>query len=287
MRGLITRSMARLAQMVSVRPVPPGGGRSPIRDARVRASGHSTRDVESYYQHNTPAYLRGFGEFFQGSRPDSDEQLVSYTIEAAQLADGQDVLDAGCGVGGPALAFATHLDLRIEGVTLAPAQVDEARTRIAKAELKGSVAVRQGDFHQLATLYPGRQFDRVLLLESLCHAESYRDVLAGARDLLKPGGKIYIKEFYAVDHRARPERIEAQNTDLKRLTDIYKLVVPDLPSVLDLVSELGFQLVYLRMPEFEPTYRHWAQYEVETGRPWSPHTQPGEVIQGFELLAQI
>lgn len=51
------------------------------------------------------------------------------------------------------------------------------------------MTVSQGDFHQLASLYPAETFDRVLFLESICHAEDYRAALSGAYAVLKPSGE--------------------------------------------------------------------------------------------------
>jgi hypothetical protein len=104
---------------------------------------------------------------------------------------------------------------------------------------------------------------------------------------LAPLGKIYIKDFYAVDWRSKPARAAAQAADLRRLNSIYALKIPDLGSLVDVVGEAGFQLEYLRMPQFDPTYEPWLHYEEETGRFWNPSSgAPGEVIQGFELLAR-
>lgn len=258
-----------------------------VRDARDPSPALSREVVAQYYADNTDAYVQGFGEIFQGSRPESTDALIDYLIDAAQLAPGQRILDAGCGIGGPARAFAQRLDCNIEGVTIAQAQVDEAARRAAATTMKGRVTVRHGDFHDLPSLFPSQVFDRILMLESLCHAEDFRTVLNGCRALLAPGGKIYIKDFYAVDWRSRPDRAEAQAADLRRLNEIYALKIPDLGSLVDVAGEAGFQLEYLRMPMFDPSYDHWVRYEQETGRPWNPTSgAPGEVIQGFELLAR-
>ena len=259
----------------------------PIRDARRPFATQRTTDVERYYEEMTPAYLSGFGEVFQGSRPESTEELLGYIAEAADLREGMRVLDAGCGVCGPATWFARHRGAEVEGLTVSPLQVVEATRRIAEEGLSGSVTVRAGDFHALDRLYPKDSFDRVLFLESLCHAEDYRRVLEGARAVLKAGGALYIKDFYAVDYRAWPERLAAQAADLHRLNSLYRLAVPDLASLVDLVGELGLTILYMRSPAFEPTYRQWAEYERHAGRSWNPQSgAPGEVIQGIELFCR-
>lgn len=256
-----------------------------MRDARGGHTPHTTQGVRSYYEAMTPAYLEGFGPVFQGSRPDSTEELLDYLADALDLEPGMRVLDAGCGVGGPAIGIAQRRDVRIDGMTLAQVQADLAQIRIAEAGLTNRVRVTQGDFATISELYPEPVFDRVMFLESLCHAEDYRIVLAGAYRALKQGGALYIKDFYAVDHRSRPAVQQAQAGDLAKLNALYHMQVLDLASLVDVVGELGFLIKFVRMPEFESTYRHWAKYEHVAQRSWNPTSgQPGEVIQGIELF---
>jgi SAM-dependent methyltransferase len=186
-----------------------------IRDARNPVQAHDTADVKNYYDEKTPAYIEGFGD--QGSRPESTDDLLQYIVEAAKIADGMKILDAGCGVCGPAAWFAEHVDVTIEALTISPVQVREAQTRLNARGLAGRINVREGDFRKLAELYPPETFDRVLFLETICHARDYRLVLEQAKRVLKPGGYIYIKDFYCQDFRSRPDLQETQLLDLKKL----------------------------------------------------------------------
>ncbi len=256
----------------------------PIRNAGSRFAKHNVDDVEAYYQEMTPAYMQGFGDVFQGSRPESTEELLHYIAASAALHDGMHILDAGCGICGPSIWFAQQQAINIEAITISQAQVDIALQHIDATTLKGTIHVRRGDFHNMDALYPSGQFDRVLMLESLCHAEDYRKVLSAARAVLKRGGGLYIKDFYCVDHRSQPDRIKAAHADLEKLNAVYTLAMPDLATLIDLISELGFFLHYVRTPDYEPTYRQWAEYEHIAGRSWAPSSgAPGELIQGFEL----
>lgn len=254
-------------------------------DSRGSETPHSTEGVRAYYEAMTPAYLAGFGAVFQGSRPDSTEELLDYLTAALDLRPGFRLLDAGCGVAGPAIGIAQRCDVSIDGITLAQVQADEAQARIAAAGLADRVRVTRHDFATIGELYPEPVFDRVMFLESLCHAQDYRVVLAGAHRALKSGGALYIKDFYAVDHRSRPAVHQKQAGDLAKLSALYHMQVPDLASLVDLVGELGFLIRFVRMPEYDSTYRHWAKFEQVALRSWNPTSgQPGEVIQGIELF---
>jgi len=259
---------------------------SPIRDARAPLASHTAEDVKRYYEEKTGAYLEGFGEVFQGSRPASTSDLLDYIIKAAELTDGITILDAGCGVCGPAIYFAQKRQLAIEAVTISPTQVKEAKKRIDSLHLSGHITAREGDFHRLAEIYKPNSFDRVLFLETICHARDYRTVLEQAMHILKPGGLLYIKDFYCQDFSSKPDLIETQMEDLRELNRVYCLVLPDLVSLLGLVSELGFMLEYLRKPGYNAVFEPWINFDRVAGVAWTPKLPYFELIAGMELCCR-
>jgi ubiquinone/menaquinone biosynthesis C-methylase UbiE len=259
---------------------------SPIRDARAPVLLQTAEQVKRYYEEKTAAYLEGFGEVFQGSRPASTRELLDYLIDAAALADGLRILDAGCGVCGPSIYFAQKLKIHIDAVTISPTQVKEAQKRIDGRRLKGRISVREGDFHRLAEIYEPNSFDRVLFLETLCHASDYGAVLEQAMRILKPGGLLYIKDFYCQDFSSKPDLIETQLEDLRALNRVYCLVLPDLVSLLRLVSELGFMLEYLRKPGYNAVFEPWINFDRVTGLAWTPTLPYFELIAGVELCCR-
>jgi ubiquinone/menaquinone biosynthesis C-methylase UbiE len=259
---------------------------SPIRDARIPSEAQHVEDVKDYYEKMTPAYLAGFGEVFQGSRPQSTDDLLNYIMKAADLYEGMNILDAGCGVGGPAVWFAQHGKVTVESLTISPRQALEAKKRVHEHGLDDRITVREGDFHQLAGMYPPNSFDRVLFLETICHARDYRKVLEQVMQVLKPGGFLYIKDFYCPDFRSKPELREIQLEDLKALNRVYHLVLPDLASTIDLVSELGFSLKYLREPSYEAVFEPWIKFEQIAGLAWNPKLSYLDLIAGFELFCR-
>jgi ubiquinone/menaquinone biosynthesis C-methylase UbiE len=259
---------------------------SPIRDARAPLTIHTAEDVKLYYEEKTAAYLEGFGEVFQGSRPASTKELLDYIIDAAGLIDGLRILDAGCGVCGPSIYFAQKRRLAIEALTISPTQVREARKRIDASHLNGRITAREGDFHCLAQIYQLNSFDRVLFLETLCHARDYRTVIEQAMRILKPGGLLYIKDFYCQDFSSKPDLIETQLEDLRALNRVYCLVLPDLVSLLGLVSELGFMLEYLRKPGYNAVFEPWINFDRVSGVAWTPKLPYFELIAGMELCCR-
>jgi SAM-dependent methyltransferase len=196
------------------------------------------------------------------------------------------ILDAGCGVCGPAAWFAEHRAVTIEALTISPVQVREAQVRVGARGLADRITVREGDFHRLTEIYPAESFDRVLFLETICHAHDYRLVLEQAERVLKPGGCLYVKDFYCQDFRSKPELLEARMLDLKRLNSVYRLALPDIASTVDLVLELGFRLSYVREPRYDAAFGPWIKYEQTAGTAWGPKLSHLDLISAMEIFCR-
>lgn len=135
-----------------------------------------------------------------GQLPEGARETHSDLARRAQLGAGMKVLDAGCGMGESARLLAQAVGgLELFGLTLSPVQAEAARERGLEA--------RVGDFHWLP--YPEASFDRVLLLESLAYADDPARVLNEAQRVLRPGGRIFIKEAFLKDTDLSPsQRLE-------------------------------------------------------------------------------
>jgi cyclopropane fatty-acyl-phospholipid synthase-like methyltransferase len=166
-------------------------------------------DVRAYYDVWTQKYLEFFGESIQAHRPTREEDLLSYLLEHSGIRDGQRVLDAGCGICGPARFFAARRDVVIDALTVSPVQIDIARERNEAAGLSSRIRPILGDFHELTKLYGREQFDLVYFLESLSHSSRPGDVIREVYEVLKPGGIVYIKDFFILPQATEEEQQRA------------------------------------------------------------------------------
>lgn len=118
--------------------------------------------------------------------------------ERARIMPGMRVLDAGCGVGGPALWLAATYGVDVVGVTLSEVQLGRARKYAAKRGLEHLVRFEIADFTKLP--YEDESFDIVWAQESVCHvpAAGKQAFLAEARRVLKPGGSMLMEDWFRV-----------------------------------------------------------------------------------------
>jgi cyclopropane fatty-acyl-phospholipid synthase-like methyltransferase len=105
------------------------------------------------------------------------------------------LLDMGCGLGASArLAVQEWPALRIDGLTLVPWQVEQARRMAAEEDLAGSVAFFQGDY--TAARFADEAYDGIYAIESACHDVGYdkKGFVREAARMLKPGRRLAIAD---------------------------------------------------------------------------------------------
>lgn len=178
-----------------------GGPATSAYRARVRA--YYSRELRAYLEHLGPTWQGGLLAEDEDEARRADEQGAPLDARQsnlrlarrAGLRAGQRVLDAGCGVCGPALDIASaYAGLTIDAVTLGLDQAREAHRRVAAAGLGARVRVLAADFHALP--FTAARFDRVLFLESNGYVDDPGAALGEARRVLRPGGELYVKGVF-------------------------------------------------------------------------------------------
>jgi 27-O-demethylrifamycin SV methyltransferase len=158
--------------------------------------GPASYDAASHYDRITDAWTLLLGDdLHYGLFTTATQTLAEATgnltwlmVEAAGIEAGVEVLDVGCGTGGPACHLAAEHGARVTGITTSQVGVDTARGRAAAAGV-GELAtfeVRDG----MANGFPDASFDRAWVLES-SHLMSHRErLVAECARVLRPGGRL-------------------------------------------------------------------------------------------------
>ena len=209
---------------------------------------HTASDVGNFYDANTDKFLKVYGEIIQAFRTTDVKDYLDYTIQSAELRDGQKVLDAGCGVGGPASYFASVLDIQLEGITISDVQVQKSKEVLASKQLRGIVNIRQGDYHLIDEIYGENKFDRVIFLESFGHSPNQVQLIEKALTVLKPGGMLYIKDLFRREYSNEDDGRKI-NAIINAINKEYRYNVADLNQVLSALRRLNFILLFVKTPE--------------------------------------
>jgi ubiquinone/menaquinone biosynthesis C-methylase UbiE len=149
----------------------------------------------------------------------------------AGVRDGDRILDAGCGVGGPAIAMARAYErARISGVTVSAVQADLGHQLVLQNGLSDRVDIVQADFHRLP--FPDSSFDVVVYFESCGYSSDRADLFTEAARVVRPGGHVYVKDVFA---RAGPLTKDETQT-LAAFDDMWHLAAS--PRLLEVAGAL-------------------------------------------------
>ena len=209
--------------------------------------------VKDYYDDWTARYLESFGDIFQAARAERDDDLIEHVVRMAGIEDGMRMLDAGCGVCGPSIRIARIANVAIDAVTISPVQADLARKRVQAAGLSDRITVHAADFSDLATIFGPDRFDRIIFLESLCHARRLDEVAEGCRDVLRHGGLVYVKDFYRKPYGDPALRAWADAV-IERVKEEFRLSVRDISEVCGALTRAGLEQDYCTKLGFDVSF---------------------------------
>ncbi|HLM06671.1 MAG TPA: methyltransferase domain-containing protein [Blastococcus sp.] len=178
---------------------------------------------------------------------------VQYLAELAGVAPGDRVLDAGCGVGGPAIAIASNVPgVVIDGVTISEVQVTMARTFVTEAGLADRVRVHLGDFHRLP--FPDESFDVALYFEVTCYSPDRAALYRESARVLKPLGTVYVKDVF----RQEDPLTEQQGRSLASYDELWACTsTPTLSETEEAMRAAGFTSIHVREYPFIDTAHHY------------------------------
>jgi cyclopropane-fatty-acyl-phospholipid synthase len=196
------RETARIIRSIGIRhlrPIPPPPGEAPPRWRRTAAGlRHSkARDAEAIHHHYDVSNT--FYEWVLGpsmtytcacypradaSLDEAQENKYRLVFEKLRLAQGDRLLDVGCGWGGM-VRYAARRGVRAIGVTLSREQTEWARRAIADEGLEELAEVRFGDYRDIAE----SGFDAVSSIGLLEHigVRNYPAYFAFLRSRMRPG----------------------------------------------------------------------------------------------------
>lgn len=213
-RGLIPDAIVRagMRRLIATRLTSPeardGGTRgAAFRDFLARASTgpiaeHADKANDQHYE-VPPAFFRqvlGARLKYSGclfaddidSLDAAEDAMLCLTAERAGLADGQRILDLGCGWGSFCLwAAERYPGSRILAVSNSSGQREHIE-QVAEQRGLDNLAVRTCDINDFD---PGTRFDRIVSVEMLEHMRNYRELFKRTRSWLNDDGRLFVHVF--------------------------------------------------------------------------------------------
>lgn len=136
-----------------------------------------------------PAAARGDDDDYAAAA----EALAEELCRLADIAEGQRVLDVGCGFGGTIASLNERFaDLRLAGINIDGRQLARAQRQV-RPLAGNTVAFCQADACSLPI--DAESVDRVLAVECIFHFPSRERFFAEARRVLRPNGVLALSDF--------------------------------------------------------------------------------------------
>lgn len=115
-------------------------------------------------------------------------------MNLAKIEESDQVLDAGCGVGGAAIFLTKTKNAKVTGISLSQKQIDFATAAAQERGLQDKVDFSLMDYTQ--TSFPNESFDVIWACESISSAPDKMLFIKEAYRLLKKGGRLILSDFF-------------------------------------------------------------------------------------------
>lgn len=227
----------------------------------------SPADIAEYYEKTEVHYRRGWDlsrshamhygywdektRSFRHSLHRMNEVLAAF----GEIKAGEEVLDAGCGVGGSSIFLAKELGCNVTGITLSDQQVQRAKANAQTAGLDEKLQFQQADYS--ATSFADNSFDVIWALESAVHDPKKHGFFGEAHRILRPGGRLIMGEYIKNDSSmpAKDQKLFHRWLDAWAIADLSTL--PHLKSV---AGQYGLEILKIQEITAQIRKSSWRMY---------------------------
>jgi cyclopropane-fatty-acyl-phospholipid synthase len=137
-------------------------------------------------------YSSGYYKEPQSTLQEAEEEALRQTVAHADLADGQSILEPGCGWGSLSLWMARQFpNSQVTAVSNSQAQREFIEREAAARDLK-NLRVVTADIN---VFDPERQFDRIVSVEMFEHIMNWRELMTRVRSWLAADGRFFMHIF--------------------------------------------------------------------------------------------
>jgi cyclopropane-fatty-acyl-phospholipid synthase len=143
-------------------------------------------------------YSSAYYDSDEKSLYEAQQEKYKKLVDKLQIADGDEILEIGCGWGGMAMYMASNFNVKVTGVTISQEQFDYATKKVAEAGLSDKVEILFKDYRNLKG-----KFDKIVsieMIEAVGH-KFYKSYFEKIHEVLKPNGIVAIQVITSPDSR--------------------------------------------------------------------------------------
>lgn len=204
-----------------------------------------TSKIQEHYDLASPYYEKLWGQHIhhgywitgKESKEAAAQNLIELLIDKSGLKPKSKVLDVGCGIGGTSMYLARKFGCHVTGITISPVQVEMATKSSQGLDIKNKPKFLVDDANDISVT---GKFDVVWSVEMISHLNNRDNLFKRANELLKPGGKMCITDWFKDDNLDK-------ELERKYIEPIEKGMLVSLPSLSEYnqyLDKYDFRLVY-------------------------------------------
>lgn len=230
-------------------------------------------DIGRHYDAITDGWRHILGDnlhfgYFRNSEDNlnkATDNLIDCLAALGRLGTETEVLDAGCGVGAPAVYLHAKFGSRVTGVSISKKGVELANVRVRSGKYGGKVRFLIADM--TATGFPSGSFDVIWIMESSHLIRDKKLLFDECYRLLRPGGEILLCDVLVNEKFNFFFRVK----NILQLVNIIKTFGKGWPETPRRYTELllrsGFKNIFSRdiRKETAPTLDWWEKNILEKG----------------------
>ncbi len=207
--------------------------------------------VKDFYNLYNERFVKIYGNTIQAFRTNNIEDYLLYTSNSIGFKPNEKVLDAGCGICGPAAFFANKVpNLKIEACTISEVQLAKGKNYLKENKVEKNVSVNLIDFNKLDQYFEAESFDRIYFLESFGHSHDQHTLIDTCWRLLKEEGTLYIKDLFRREFEDEWKQLRVDEI-IESINRAYMYDVPNLNNLLSSMRKTGFLIEFIRMPDID------------------------------------
>ena len=204
--------------------------------------------VQEYYDLCTNFMVFGWSESLhfaplspQESLEESQIRHQRLMISKLELREGMNVIDVGCGVGGPLRRVVREAGVSAVGINMSEVQLGKARAFDAEAGIDGQVEYLATNFMNMDVI-EDETFDRGWAIESTCHAPDKAGAFAEIYRVLKPGALFWGQEM-CLTEKFDPDDKHHQDTKEALMLGIALKEIATFGEVNQALESAGFEVI--------------------------------------------
>jgi cyclopropane-fatty-acyl-phospholipid synthase len=164
---------------------------APVAPVPERANAQHYEVPSAFFQLVLGTHLKYSSAFWPSAvstLDEAEEAMLALTCERAQLEDGQDVLELGCGWG----SLSMYMARRFPRSRIVAVSNSATQRAFIEARCPANVTIVTADMNVFS---PGRQFDRIVSVEMFEHMRNWRVLLDRVAGWLANDGQLFIHVF--------------------------------------------------------------------------------------------